>query len=156
MGSTCRSRGCAAAPERATAPLDDGHRRLRAEAARRNPTVGARQREIQPLAQKPRLLRLAGAPAVGARWLNAYPNPFNPSGPIAYALPTEGRATVTVHDAAGRLVRTLLDGPAGAGMRLRDEIYAVGSSRPVAESVRAFLGREPQADAFLKNLGIDG
>ncbi len=41
-----------------------------------------------------------------------------------------------------------------AGMRLRNEIYAVGSTRPVAESVRAFLGRDPQPDAFLNTLGI--
>ena len=41
-----------------------------------------------------------------------------------------------------------------AGMRLRREIYEVGASRPVAESVRAFLGREPRKDAFLRSLGI--
>jgi len=41
-----------------------------------------------------------------------------------------------------------------AGMRLRHEIYEVGGSRPVDESVRAFLGREPRDEAFLRSLGI--
>ncbi len=38
------------------------------------------------------------------------PNPFNPRTTITFTLPQDGRVTVTVHDAAGRLVRTLLDG----------------------------------------------
>jgi len=40
------------------------------------------------------------------------------------------------------------------GMRLRREIYEVGGSRPVAESVRKFLGRDSDNRAFLKQLGI--
>ena len=41
------------------------------------------------------------------------------------------------------------------GMRLRDEIYSVGGSRPIDETVRSFLGRERSLDAFLENLGIE-
>lgn len=41
------------------------------------------------------------------------------------------------------------------GMRLRNEIYSVGGSRPIEESVTRFLGRERSLDAFLKKLGIE-
>lgn len=45
---------------------------------------------------------------------------------------------------------------ASVGMRLRREIYEPGGSRPVEDSVRAFLGRRSDARAFLAGLGIDG
>ena len=41
-----------------------------------------------------------------------------------------------------------------AGARFRDEILAVGGSRPAAESFRAFRGREPQVDALLRHNGM--
>lgn len=40
------------------------------------------------------------------------------------------------------------------GMRLRREIYQVGSSRPVEASIRKFLEREPSNAAFLKTIGL--
>jgi len=40
------------------------------------------------------------------------PNPFNPVTLIQYELPVAGRVELTVHDLAGRLVRTLVDGTA--------------------------------------------
>ena len=43
---------------------------------------------------------------------------------------------------------------ARAGQRFRDEILAVGGSRPAAESFRAFRGREPRVDALLKHNGM--
>jgi oligopeptidase A len=48
--------------------------------------------------------------------------------------------------------RGILD--AEAGGRFRDEILAVGGSRPAAESFRAFRGREPRVDALLKHNGM--
>lgn len=48
----------------------------------------------------------------------------------------------------------LLD--AATGMRLRREIYEPGGSRPVEDSVRAFLGRRSDPRAFLLTLGLDG
>jgi oligopeptidase A len=42
----------------------------------------------------------------------------------------------------------------GAGRRFRDEILAVGGSRPAAESFRAFRGREPSVDALLRHSGM--
>ena len=41
-----------------------------------------------------------------------------------------------------------------AGSRFRDEILAVGGSRPAADSFRAFRGREPRVDALLKHSGM--
>ncbi len=43
------------------------------------------------------------------------PNPFNPVTSIRYVLPQAGRARLSVYDAAGRLVATLVDGPVKAG-----------------------------------------
>ncbi len=40
------------------------------------------------------------------------------------------------------------------GGRFRDEILAVGGSRPAAESFRAFRGREPRVEALLKHSGM--
>ena len=40
------------------------------------------------------------------------------------------------------------------GARFRDEVLAVGGSRPAAESFRAFRGRAPQVDALLRHHGI--
>jgi oligopeptidase A len=42
----------------------------------------------------------------------------------------------------------------GAGARFRDEILAVGGSRPAAESFAAFRGREPSVEALLKQNGM--
>ncbi len=43
---------------------------------------------------------------------------------------------------------------AKAGARFRDEILAVGGSRPAAESFAAFRGREPRVEALLRHNGM--
>ncbi|MFH1679484.1 MAG: FlgD immunoglobulin-like domain containing protein [Candidatus Eisenbacteria bacterium] len=43
------------------------------------------------------------------------PNPFNPSTEIVFSLERDGEAVLRIHDAAGRVVRTLIDGPVPAG-----------------------------------------
>ncbi len=43
---------------------------------------------------------------------------------------------------------------AGTGARFRDEVLAVGGSRPAAESFRAFRGRDPSVDALLRHSGM--
>jgi len=43
-----------------------------------------------------------------------------------------------------------------AGQRFRDEILAVGGSRPAAESFRAFRGRDPSVEALLRHNGMVG
>jgi oligopeptidase A len=40
------------------------------------------------------------------------------------------------------------------GQRFRDEILAVGGSRPAAESFRAFRGRDPNVEALLRHNGM--
>ncbi len=47
--------------------------------------------------------------------LAAYPNPFNPTTTIRYAIPRGGPVKVEVYDAVGRLVRTLLNREEKAG-----------------------------------------
>ena len=42
-----------------------------------------------------------------------------------------------------------------AGRRLRDEIYAVGNSRDVNESIEKFLGRKRSIEPFLKKIGVN-
>jgi hypothetical protein len=43
------------------------------------------------------------------------PNPFNPTTTISFVLPTAQRARLSVYDASGKLVRTLVDGVTGYG-----------------------------------------
>ncbi len=45
---------------------------------------------------------------------------------------------------------------ANIGRELRREILEKGSSRDEAKSLRAFLGREPNQEAFLRNIGLSG
>ncbi|WP_456413566.1 M3 family metallopeptidase [Thiolapillus sp.] len=40
------------------------------------------------------------------------------------------------------------------GMRLRNEIYAVGGSREIDESIRSFLQREPSLEPFFEHIGL--
>jgi len=43
-----------------------------------------------------------------------------------------------------------------SGRRFREEILAVGGSRPALESFKAFRGREPSVDALLRHSGMTG
>jgi oligopeptidase A len=43
---------------------------------------------------------------------------------------------------------------AATGARFRDEILAVGGSRPAIESFRAFRGRDPTVEALLRHSGM--
>lgn len=58
----------------------------------------------------------APAPAAAVA-LSAVPNPFNPSTTLAFELPRSMTVRLTLHDAAGRLVRVLRDGREAAGGR---------------------------------------
>jgi oligopeptidase A len=62
----------------------------------------------------------------------------------AYSLFEEARDALSA--------QSVLDPEIGA--RFRDEVLAVGGSRPAAESFRAFRGREPRVDALLRHNGM--
>jgi len=64
------------------------------------PLTGAGDRAPSP----PRLITLSAAP-----------NPFNPRVRIAYTLPRDAEVTVTIHDAAGRVVKRANEGFVPAG-----------------------------------------
>lgn len=49
--------------------------------------------------------------------MRAYPNPFNPSVTVELRLAEPATGTLAIHDLAGRLVRTLISGDLGAGVR---------------------------------------
>ncbi len=57
----------------------------------------------------------APAPAVPNRLYQNAPNPFNPETTIRYSVASPGRVTIRIFDAAGRLVRTLVDQPETVG-----------------------------------------
>lgn len=65
------------------------------------------------------VLPASAAPVPGAApaGLAAVPNPFNPSTTLAFELPRAMPIRLSVHDAAGRLVRVLRDGQEGAAGR---------------------------------------
>ena len=57
----------------------------------------------------------ASVVAIPGETLAAYPNPFNPTTTLQYSLPAAGDVRLSIHDAGGRLVATLVDGRIGAG-----------------------------------------
>lgn len=54
-------------------------------------------------------------PVIRLRLLAPTPNPFNPRVTLAYELPRAGSVRLRIYDLAGRLVRTLEDGPRDQG-----------------------------------------
>jgi thimet oligopeptidase len=60
---------------------------------------------------------------------------------------------VYAQDIFSRFEKEGIDNPA-VGMSYRKEILETGSSRDEAESLKAFLGREPNEEAFLRRLGL--
>ncbi len=91
------------------------------------------------------LVELTDTPSVGsALTLAAWPNPFNPHTTLHLTSPTGGHARLSLHDARGRLVRTLLDGEIPAG------------ERTVRWDGRDRQGREAAAGVYLAVLEVAG
>jgi hypothetical protein len=65
----------------------------------------------------------------------SYPNPFNPSATIGFALPHDGRVLIEVYDIVGRKVITLLDGHKQAGVHSVAWNGNDNYGRPVASGV---------------------
>jgi|GEM_PF-1597363 len=61
-------------------------------------------------------LDITGAPPRVPALLAARPNPTSGVTEVGFSLPTEARVTLRVYDIAGRLVRTLAEGPTTAGV----------------------------------------
>jgi subtilisin family serine protease len=64
-----------------------------------------------------------------------FPNPFNPSTTIRFALPSAGRTTVTVYDVAGRHVKTILDDNLAAAAHTLRWVGDDDRGRPVSAGV---------------------
>jgi hypothetical protein len=77
---------------------------------------------------------MAGASAARLRLAPVRPNPFSfaPGAQLEFALPRSGAASLEVYDAAGRLVRRLVQGalPAGAHSAAWDGLDAAGHPAP--------------------------
>jgi hypothetical protein len=61
-------------------------------------------------------LEITGAAAAAPSLLGARPNPSAGQTEIGYVLPADARVSLRVYDVAGRLVRSLVDGPMPAGV----------------------------------------
>lgn len=75
---------------------------------------------------------------------NNYPNPFNPTTTITYALPEASQVQLTVYDLAGRTVATLADGTVEAGYGSAFWSGKDDSGRPVPTGI------------YLYRLTVDG
>lgn len=77
---------------------------------------------------------VASGAALGSG-IAAWPNPFAGRTAIHFSLPEPGRVRLTVHDVAGRLVRTVLEGPMEAGEHGTGWDGRDASGRPVAAGI---------------------
>lgn len=81
----------------------------------------------------------------GAILLQVYPNPFNATAEIRYAVPAAGDVRITLYDATGRRVRRLVDARRSAGWHT--EIWDGRSDRGVAVSSGVYFCRVRTARA---------
>ncbi len=79
-----------------------------------------------------------GAPPAPVLLGDPYPNPFNPRVAIPVTVLRPGAVALTVHDLAGRLVRTLWRGELPAGTRVLEWDGRDGSGQEVAGGVYVF------------------
>ncbi len=112
----------------------------------------AAQRSAQQLLQE---VRAKLAVLVPPEW-NRFPNSFSHifAGGYAAGYYSYKWAEVLSADAYGAFEESHSVTDPGTGARFRDEVLAVGGSRPAAESFRAFRGREPSVDALLRHNGM--
>src|SRR5512134_3786429 len=87
---------------------------------------------------------------------NRFPNSFAHvfAGGYAAGYYSYTWAEVLSADAYGAFEEARSVTDARTGARFRDEVLAVGGSRPAAQSFRAFRGREPRVDALLRHNGM--
>jgi hypothetical protein len=75
------------------------------------------------------------APSASSLALRAYPNPFNRSMSLEYTLTAPSRVRIEIHDAVGRLVRTLVDERREAGCQRAFWNGRDGAGLPAAAGV---------------------
>ena len=99
-------------------------------------------------------IRAKVAVAVPPAW-NRFPNNFSHifSGGYSAGYYSYKWAEVLSADAYSAFEENGVLDP-GTGARFRDEILAVGGSRPAMESFKAFRGREPSVDALMRHSGM--
>jgi oligopeptidase A len=87
---------------------------------------------------------------------NRFPNQFAHifAGGYAAGYYSYKWAEVLSADAYGAFEESRSVTDPATGARFRDEVLAVGGSRPAADSFRAFRGREPSVDALLRHNGM--
>jgi hypothetical protein len=83
-------------------------------------------------------------PELGHKLHSCVPNPFNPSTLLSFEMAAAGHARLTVYDASGRLVATLVDGHRGAGRH------------QVTWSGRDHAGRMAPAGVYLYRFEVAG
>ena len=112
----------------------------------------AGQRSALELLQEVRAKIAVVVPPDWSRFPNSFSHIF--AGGYAAGYYSYKWAEVLSADAYGAFeeARNVIDPAIGA--RFRDEVLAVGGSRPAAESFRAFRGREPSVDALLRHNGM--
>ncbi len=87
--------------------------------------------------------------------LRGEPNPFNPATNLRFEMPRAGRATLAIHDAAGRKIVTLIDREVAVGWNSvrwdgRDEGGRRQASGVYFASVKTEFGREVQKVTLVK------
>jgi hypothetical protein len=89
------------------------------------------------------------APAAPAAQLShgSWPNPFNPQTRLYFTLPAAGAARLSVHDAAGRRVALLWDGPAPAGRSEVDWTARDAMGRPLPAGLYLYRLETPAGRA---------
>ncbi len=112
----------------------------------------AARRSVLELLQEVRAQVAVVVPPAWSRFANSFSHIF--AGGYAAGYYSYKWAEVLSADAYGAFeeARSVTDTETGA--RFRDEVLAVGGSRPAAESFRAFRGRAPSVEALLRHNGM--
>jgi hypothetical protein len=98
--------------------------------------VAARTRPLDVTVGEPTGGATAAPAVIAAVVLEpAHPNPFNPSTRIAYRLAERGAVRLTIHDARGRLVQTIVDGTRPAGRHVSTWDGRTSAGRPAPAGV---------------------
>lgn len=105
-----------------------------------------------------RLLAFEPAPAFApvprptALTLNNFPNPFNPETIIKYAVPNDGAVQLTVYNALGQVVRTLVNEHQHAGEHTVRWNATNDTGQPVADGLYFYRIVTPNGDMIRKML----